>query len=279
MGNFFFFFFFFKQKTAYEMKLGEGKVAVWQESSTVDRAKLNPDIAYLQITHLEPYFTEEEQDEGMRNTHFRKNSNLQHFQFEVPFTQGGKAHGSVSEQYKRKTILTIEHPFPSMLTRVPILRMQEVVVTPIQNSIEAIQQRTGILHAELTKVPPNPKTLQQVLQGSVRLQVNAGAIEICREFLGPERARYPRDQLLELSDTLTAFLRECALALTANKQLIDRTQIEFHKELETGFGELSQAIKEYIDPLDTLTEDGNTNATDSAYPDDEDSDHENDSDI
>ena len=39
----------------------------------------------------------------------------------------GKAHGTLKEQYKRKTILTTERAFPYVKTRIPVIDRQQVI--------------------------------------------------------------------------------------------------------------------------------------------------------
>lgn len=60
--------------------------------------------AYIQVTHVVPYFEEKELQE--RKTEFEKNHNIRRFMFEMPFTQLGKRRGVVEEQCKRRIILT-----------------------------------------------------------------------------------------------------------------------------------------------------------------------------
>ena len=56
------------------------------------------------MTFVEPYFDEDELKQ--RLTPFERENNIRRFVFETPFTLSGKAHGSLSEQHKRKSILT-----------------------------------------------------------------------------------------------------------------------------------------------------------------------------
>lgn len=60
--------------------------------------------AYIQVTHVIPYFEEKELQE--RKTDFERAHNIRRFMFEMPFTQSGKRQGGVEEQCKRRTILT-----------------------------------------------------------------------------------------------------------------------------------------------------------------------------
>lgn len=40
--------------------------------------------------------------------------------YATPFTVGGRAHGDIAEQCKRKTILTTAHHFPYVKTRIQV---------------------------------------------------------------------------------------------------------------------------------------------------------------
>lgn len=65
---------------------------------------LDSKYAYIQVTHVVPYFEEKELQE--RKTDFERTHNIRRFMFEMPFTQAGKRQGGVEEQCKRRTILT-----------------------------------------------------------------------------------------------------------------------------------------------------------------------------
>ena len=69
--------------------------------------KLDSDKAVIQITHVLPYFTEEELLE--RTSKFEREHSLSKFIFEVPFTPSGGARGDIRDQFMRKTQLTSEH--------------------------------------------------------------------------------------------------------------------------------------------------------------------------
>ena len=46
--------------------------------------------------------------------------------YRTPFTKSGKAHGDISDQYMRKTILTSEEHFPYVRTRIKVRECKEV---------------------------------------------------------------------------------------------------------------------------------------------------------
>lgn len=72
----------------------------------VNPKDLDSRFAYIQVTHVTPFFDEKELQE--RRTDFERCHNIRRFVFEMPFTQAGKRQGGVEEQCKRRTILTGE---------------------------------------------------------------------------------------------------------------------------------------------------------------------------
>lgn len=81
---------------------------------------------------MEPYFDDYEMKD--RVTHFEKNFSLRRFMYTTPFTRDGRPRGELSEQYKRKTILTTMHAFPYIKTRINVIQKEEVM--HVSNVIE-----------------------------------------------------------------------------------------------------------------------------------------------
>ena len=63
----------------YSDRFGEENVQMIKDSNTVEREKLKPDIAYIQITYVEPYFDLYEMKD--RITYFDKNYNIRKLLF------------------------------------------------------------------------------------------------------------------------------------------------------------------------------------------------------
>ena len=128
--------------------------------------------SYLQIKYVEPFHKRsliKEDDKYFRRSNpksFEKNTKLSSFYFETPYTLSGKAHAeNVTEQYKRKTVLHVSDSFPHMLSRLRVTQKENIVVSPIEVAVEDFEKRNLQLESEIAT--KNPKTLQQVLQGSV----------------------------------------------------------------------------------------------------------------
>lgn len=69
----------------------------------VDPNALDPKLAYIQVTHVIPFFSKEELDQRLNE--FEQNHDVDTFMYETPFTKSGAARGSVEEQWKRKTVI------------------------------------------------------------------------------------------------------------------------------------------------------------------------------
>ncbi|XP_053318481.1 dedicator of cytokinesis protein 6 isoform X2 [Spea bombifrons] len=225
----------------YAQRFGEGNVVVVKDSNHVDKTKLDPNKAYIQITYVEPFFDTYELKD--RVTYFDKNYNLRTFLFCTPFTLDGRAHGDLHEQYKRKTVLTTSHAFPYIKTRVNVQQREEVVLIPVEVAIEDMQKKTQELAFATHQEPADAKMLQMVLQGCVGTTVNQGPLEVAQVFL----AEIPEDpRLYRLHNKLRLcfrdFTKRCEDALRKNKSLIGPDQREYHRELERNYHRLKEAL-------------------------------------
>ncbi|KAH9636156.1 hypothetical protein HF086_007108 [Spodoptera exigua] len=109
---------FSRLENFYGARFGADNVVIIKDSNIVDVSTLDPDKAYIQITYVEPYF--EPHELRKRVTQYEKNYNIKRFMYATPFTVGGRAHGDIAEQCKRKTILTTAHHFPYVKTRIQV---------------------------------------------------------------------------------------------------------------------------------------------------------------
>ncbi|XP_009581187.1 PREDICTED: dedicator of cytokinesis protein 8, partial [Fulmarus glacialis] len=230
----------------YGQCFGEDAVEVIKDSAPVDRRKLDPNKAYIQITFVEPYFDEYEMKD--RVTYFEKNFNLCRFMYTTPFTMDGRPRGELSEQYKRNTILTTMHAFPYIKTRINVIQKEEFILTPIEVAIEDMQKKTQELTAATNQEPPDAKMLQMVLQGSVGATVNQGPLEVAQVFL----AEIPADPKLyrhhnKLRLCFKEFIMRCGEAVEKNKRLITADQREYQLELRKNYGKLKENLRPMIE--------------------------------
>ncbi|XP_029606349.1 dedicator of cytokinesis protein 7 isoform X17 [Salmo trutta] len=229
----------------YGERYGEDQVEVIKDSNPVDKCKLDPNKAYVQITYVEPYFDTYEMKD--RITYFDKNYNLRRFVYCTPFTLDGRAHGDLHDQFKRKTILTTSHAFPYIKTRINIVHKEEISSMPIEVAIEDMQKKTQELAFATHQDPSDAKMLQMVLQGSVGTTVNQGPLEVAQVFLSeipsdPKLYRHHNKLRLCFKD----FTKRCEDALRKNKSLIGPDQKEYQRELERNYHRLKEALQPLI---------------------------------
>uniref|UniRef100_A0A5F7ZP11 Dedicator of cytokinesis 6 n=1 Tax=Macaca mulatta TaxID=9544 RepID=A0A5F7ZP11_MACMU len=226
----------------YTERFGDDVVEMIKDSNPVDKSKLDAQKAYIQITYVEPYFDTYELKD--RVTYFDRNYGLRTFLFCTPFTPDGRAHGELPEQHKRKTLLSTDHAFPYIKTRIRVCHREETVLTPVEVAIEDMQKKTRELAFATEQDPPDAKMLQMVLQGSVGPTVNQGPLEVAQVFL----AEIPEDPKLfrhhnKLRLCFKDFCKKCEDALRKNKALIGPDQKEYHRELERNYCRLREALQ------------------------------------
>ncbi|XP_042203401.1 dedicator of cytokinesis protein 7-like isoform X8 [Homarus americanus] len=246
----------------YSDRFGPENTAIIKDSNTVDITKLCSDKACIQITYVEPHFDEYEFRD--RVTSFEKNYNIKRFIFSTPFTPDGRAHGELHEQYKRKTILTTQHMFPYVKTRIQVVDRMSWVLTPIEVAIEDIQKRTRELAAAIYQDPPDHKILQMVVQGCIGTTVNQGPMEVAHIFLSDllESRKSPSRLQNKLRLCFKDFSKKCHDALRRNKTLIGPDMREYHRELERNYNRFTEGLA----PMITVNHPTRSSSTISSTP-------------
>ncbi|KAJ8414036.1 hypothetical protein AAFF_G00066340 [Aldrovandia affinis] len=230
----------------YSQCFGEDALEMIKDSTPVDRNKLNPNKAYIQISFVEPYFDDYEMKD--RLTNFEKNFNLRRFMYTTPFTKSGRPRGELNEQYKRKTILTTLHAFPYIKTRINVIQKEEFDLTPIEVAIEDMQKKTRELAVATHREQPDAKMLQMLLQGSVGTTVNQGPLEVAQVFLN----EIPADPRLfrhhnKLRLCFKEFIMRCGEAVEKNKHLIAADQKEYQQELKKNYNKLRENLRPMLE--------------------------------
>lgn len=264
-----------------EAKVGKGKVKFISTARTIDPASLDCDnFVHVQTTFVKPLAMESE-DMVPRTTYFEKNTNYAFFVYETPFTQGKEGvaeNEQVEDQYKKKTILCVQlptgpatstaspakasassssakqmqhqvnHRFPATKIRLEVTSRQEVILSPIDNAIEQIEEKLQQLTTQLAMDPPRLHMLHMSLTGIVRLQVHAGPKEFARVFLNPENppSAYPADRVAELRSKLRTLLELCDKGIHLSRQLISPSQMPFQNDLELGNTETIEYFAKYL---------------------------------
>ncbi|XP_054285049.1 dedicator of cytokinesis protein 9 [Macrosteles quadrilineatus] len=221
----------------YSSRFGPENVKIIMDSAPMASSDLDPKFAYVQVTHVTPFFDKTEAED--RLTEFEQAHDISRFMYETPFTLDGKPRGLPSQQWKRRTVLTTEYSFPYVKKRLRVVERSESELTPIETSIDEMRQRVSELEDVVFSQPTDVKKLQLRLQGSVCVQVNAGPQAYAKAFLEPSQAcQFPDDKVEELKDIFREFVRVCYAALQLNSQVVRSDQAEYQVALKQNFQKL-----------------------------------------
>ncbi|XP_063618134.1 dedicator of cytokinesis protein 7 [Cydia splendana] len=239
---------FSRLENFYGQRFGADNVVIIKDSNIVDPSTLPADKAHIQITYVEPYF--EPHELRTRTTHSERNYNIKRFMYATPFTVGGRAHGDIAEQCKRKTILTTAHHFPYVKTRIQVVARTQIILTPIEVAIEDIQKKINELAAATSQEPADPKILQMVVQGCIGTTVNQGPLELAQVFLAPvaDGSQPPTRLTNKLRLAFKDFSKKCHDALKKNKNLIGSDQREYQRELERNYARFAERLAPLVLP-------------------------------
>ncbi|XP_074048041.1 dedicator of cytokinesis protein 9 isoform X4 [Macrotis lagotis] len=229
----------------YSDKFGSENVKMIQDSGKVNPKDLDSKYAYIQVTHVIPFFDEKELQE--RKTDFERTHNIRRFMFEMPFTQSGKRQGGVEEQCKRRTILTAIHCFPYVKKRIPVMYQHHTDLNPIEVAIDEMSKKVAELRQLCASAEVDMIKLQLKLQGSVSVQVNAGPLAYARAFLDDSNTkRYADNKVKLLKEVFRQFVEACGQALAVNERLIKEDQIEYQEEMKANYREMAKELSEIM---------------------------------
>jgi len=157
-------------------------------------ADLNLDATghYIQVISVDPYQDRERVKSKKEITTFDKQHGVDKYVFEAPWCgpDGGKPSEEVSKQWKIRNIYVTPKFYPSLTRRHKVCEENQETLGPLDCAIDLLEIRIELIKLELQLRPPNTKTLQIVLQGSIMLQVNAGPMAIMHYFLGSQDTQW-----------------------------------------------------------------------------------------
>ncbi|KRF81808.1 uncharacterized protein Dvir_GJ17604, isoform M [Drosophila virilis] len=244
----------------YKEKFGADVVKLIMDSSPVKVDELDAKLAYIQVTHVIPFFTKDELDQRLNE--FEQNHDVDTFMYETPFTKSGAARGSVEEQWKRKTVIKTQYSFPYVLKRIPVKSREIIELSPIEVAIDEMQSKVSELE-EIILPPADVKKLQLRLQGSVAVTVNAGPLAYAHAFLDAKVIKnFSLDRVEDLKDVFRDFIGVCHKALCVNERMISADQKEYHHVLKENYEKLCQALSELLqdESFQPLSDDADTAA-------------------
>jgi hypothetical protein len=182
---------------------------------------------------------------------FERNNNIKTYYYQTAFSKGTKKlSDKVSEVYKRRVVMTLEHAFPYVKTRLPVIHEYEQILTPIEAAIENIAEQNKKLEESLYYSPPDIPQLQMVLQGSVAVGVNSGPVAIVISFLHEqERHKYNTKHIRKLNEKCYTFLQLCEIGIRVHSEYAGPEHRLLDNTFRQKFQELKHSIQAHLTPL------------------------------
>lgn len=223
---------------------GDDKIELIKESGDIDVSHHNPDIGYIQVTFVAPFHGKN--DTVRRITEYEQSFGIQQFSCDTPFVPGSKKlQGSVNEQWLRRTVLQAKEAMPTILKRQKVQpqNIKTYDIEPIRVSYRALRERIQVMSSAIER--HDYKAVQQLLHGSLLVQVNEGPSVMAEVFLtGDKETKYTK----KLQDAFRDFLKtnEEGLKLHATWVSQNTDFIPLQHELESGFTSLSEKLASYF---------------------------------
>jgi hypothetical protein len=216
---------------------------------------------HIQVTHVVPY----SQDTTADTTAYERNVHCRVFEYSTPFTKLGPAQADIKHQWKRKTRVETELSWPCPLLRQRIVSAVSVDLNPPANAIELVQTQARRLRTSAGLeggsgaqiMPPfvdatdavNRNQLEQVLTGSVLLQVHGGVLEVAEAFLGGGgggATTTTDDESERLVESISSFLGSCSDAIAVYRTIaVDADALRLLAELERGGSKLQAQLAQF----------------------------------
>jgi hypothetical protein len=201
---------------------------------------MDPNVTAIQITFVEPYVPKQEAKGAFDIYH-----GIAKFYFDTPFTKGTAVHGSLGEQWLRRTLLTVNQTMPSIVTLVMVADMQVKEFQPARVAFRQLRDRTRAIENALAV--GDFRKMQQLLHGSLLVQVNEGPSKMAEVFLSKLGGDEKYERKLDIQ--FREFLRVNTMAVAAHgKWAEDNPAFKaLQDELEAGLMSLGDKLRYCLD--------------------------------
>lgn len=211
-------------------------VTLWSESGQIDLEKLDKDKNYIQIVFVEP--KKKSELEGIGKVTMRKQ-----FFYDTPFIPGSKKlQGSVEEQWIRRTVLTTAYELPSLLERSVVSEVRNIEYEPILVARHQLYERIQMMTQAVQD--KDYSQIQQLLHGSVLVQVNEGPAKVAEVFLKGEKTKEKERLMVGFK----SFLLIIQKSLKLHGEWVTNNQdfLPMQVQLEEGYEQLRTSLTKYF---------------------------------
>ncbi|KAG9396589.1 Dock180/Zizimin C2 domain protein [Carpediemonas membranifera] len=223
------------------------KLVMVTEGKPLNPAELDPDKAYLQLTTVKPFFgTVDGTTIPQPRNAFEAKTGVTHFFYENPYVVGGGklSTATPSNLGSILTVLRTTVSLPAISKRSVVEAKFSLTIDPLQTSISTLEAQIAKLRGEAEREPPEIDSLQIIVAGSVRVQVNAGPAETARAFL---KSPDGDERLADLKTRLVELVTVSFETLKVGKAIVPPDRVPFHVECVKGLRTLVADLGELVE--------------------------------
>uniref|UniRef100_F1KPQ6 Dedicator of cytokinesis protein 11 n=1 Tax=Ascaris suum TaxID=6253 RepID=F1KPQ6_ASCSU len=234
--------------------LGHERVQVLAEGE-LDESQMKENMAYVQMTHVEPLA----KDDDLSS--FRVNTNVRQFTYECPTVDESvpKDAPEIARRTLKRICLTTAESFPNTRRRERVIERTEKILTPLELAVENLLFKANQIRRTLDAATSSGdsekaiverldvKGLQLLLQGAVQPTVNVGPLAYAEAFTTASQIeRYGQQGVKKLAEAFKSLMAECAEALKANEAAIGSDQAEYQTMLKNAFAAMLERLHAFF---------------------------------
>ncbi|MFH4978072.1 hypothetical protein AB6A40_004781 [Gnathostoma spinigerum] len=240
-----------RMKESCRVALGHERIQIFAECE-MNESDLDENVAYVQMTHVEPVYANDERD--LFNIH----TNVRRFTYETSMVDSAVPSDAadVSRQALKRTFLTSKAPFPNTRRRQLVVDRSVVTLSPLELACDKLMFKAREIRRVLDDASMggisgvhqlDVKGLQLLLQGAIQPTVNIGPLAYAEAFTSANQVRrYGRKGIQQLTDAFRDLIRVCAEALKVNKAAIAADQTEYQNMLENAFAAMVERLHSFF---------------------------------
>ena len=207
---------------------GASKVELLGNDNASSELQEQRDVLYLQIARVYPTAT---------------GRICKEFLLDMAFSDEKKQQQLVASQGRKKLYFTTALPFPAFARRVEIVDTRTVILTPLQNALQLLDERVQNVRDAIAS--NNPTVISGLLHGSIFTVLNEGPEAVAAAFLG-DKAQGPEiDTLRQLAND---FVRLTGESLALHGRLMSKDMGQWQQLAEEKFEGLKDRMAKYLVP-------------------------------
>ncbi|CAI2294693.1 unnamed protein product [Caenorhabditis sp. 36 PRJEB53466] len=234
--------------------VGHERVQI-EANEHMDLTRIDPTVAYVQVTHVEPVEAPKEPGPAAPVSDFTIHTNLDEFSYECASVENERKvsrEPAIHEQVLKRTVLRVAAGgFPATRRRLPVVHVAHEQFSPLEFACQKLSTKAEQIRKTLAAAANgrrlDVKGLQLLLQGAVLPTVNAGPLAYAEAFTKDEqREKYGEEAIAKLREAFRNLMNACQLAIEANAAAIGADQQTYHEVLVSSFDAMHERLQTFF---------------------------------